>query len=112
MNRDEILKHLTIEDVPESCELLVEYLNIDAEVLQREAFYMGDNLDVFRYLIKHLEGISFRIPRLKALPSVQLRYITKRILKRPAISVQRLSFETGLDEKTIREYLRNITDHV
>lgn len=109
MNSDKILRYLQKEDIPESCELLVEYLNIDADSLRDEAFFVGDGLDVFRFLLKNLEGITFRIPRIKSMQGLLLKFLTNRLFKDPSLSTQRLSHETGLDEKTIRQYIRVIT---
>ena len=106
---NEILRRLKPEDVPEGCEVLLEYLtSLDLEAIKNEAYFVGDGLDLFRYLVKHLGGLPFRLPRVKSLQGAHIRYLKDRISTEPAVSVRRLVFETKLDEKTVREYLRMI----
>lgn len=108
MKRDGILRHLTAEDIPEACAVLTDYLDIDTETLKREKFYVGDGLDMFRYLLKHLDGLEFKIPRLRTMQEVHKRYINERTSCDKNLSVPRLSLDTGLDERTIRAYLREL----
>ena len=108
MKKDGILKFLTEDDIPESCAVLIDYLDINVEWLQGEPFYVGDGMDLFRYLVKHLEGLQFRIPRLRTMQKAHRRYLEARRINEPEVSLPRLALDTGLDEKTIREYLRDM----
>lgn len=105
---DMILRKMTEDDVPPSCLVLMEYLNIDLNDLSKEAYYVGDGLDLFRYLIKHLGGLPFRIPRVKNLQKAHIKYLQERKESEPDVTLQRLIVETKLDEKTVRRYLSEI----
>jgi hypothetical protein len=103
---DDILKHLTAKDVPEGCEILFEYLsNLDLEALKKEKFYVGDGLDLFRYVVKHLGGLPLRIPRIEKLKYAYISYFKDRMDSEPGLNVRRLMHDTKLDDKTIRKYL-------
>jgi len=105
--RDEaILKHLRVEDLPEGCEVIADYLTIDIDEIKAMSFYKGDGLDLLRYVVKCFSGLQFRIPRLTTLKLTMQDYIASRMRDEPKPSIKRLSKETGLDEKTVREYLK------
>lgn len=107
---DKILMFLTEEDITEGCAVLSEYLNITTEDLAKEKYYKADGLDLTRYLIKHLGGLSFRLPKVSKLRGPYIKYIKARLEEEPRLNIKRLVVETKLDEKTIREYLREIKD--
>jgi len=108
---DEVLKRLTIDDIPESCAFLADYLYGDfgelSEEIKRAPYYRGDGLDLMRYLIKHLGGMTCSLPKLNRMRSVCSKYIQDRLAEEPDVTVKRLSLEMNICEKVVREYLRN-----
>ena len=108
MQTDEILKHLTIDDLPESMGLFIdlfEQKNVDEIV--RERYYKNDGLDLIRYLIKHCDGVTINPPAVRTMKSLIIKYIKSKLKENPDIHINRLSYDTGLSEKTIKEYIRD-----
>lgn len=111
MRLDELLKCLREEDLPEGMDIFVEYFkDFKFQDIESEQFYCGDGFDFFRYLIKYFDGIAIKSPKLKSMKSLYLRYIQQRKEERPEITQNRLAMETGLDERTIRSYLKELDE--
>jgi len=108
-SKDEILKCLREEDLPESMDLIIDLSKQLTETpIENEAFFIGDGLDLIRWLLKYHDGINILPPMLKRNKSLILRYLQKRLKTMPEISSSRLSRETGICGKVIREYLKEI----
>lgn len=92
MKDKDILNLLKEEDLPESFAIVAEFLGIDTA----------------REMILHLDGLEFRVPRLRTLKSLNLRYLAKRKDEEPQLHPKYLAHELGLDAKTVRQYLKEI----
>lgn len=111
MQTDEILKHLTIGDLPESMGLYIDLFKQESvDAVKAEKYCTGDGLDFIRYLIKYSDGITIKTPQLRKMKPLLLRYIRQRLSECHDIHVNRLSHETGLSEKTVLEYLKEINN--
>ncbi|NLT52086.1 MAG: hypothetical protein GXX85_14365 [Ignavibacteria bacterium] len=109
MKTDAILKCLKENDLPESLGLFVDIMKeANVESLQQEGFYCGDGLDVIRLMIKYFDGMNFTVPQIKLIKPLIVRYLSKRMKLEPDIQIKRLCHETGMSERTIKEYLKNI----
>lgn len=109
MKTDAILKCLNENDLPESLGLFIDIMKeANLETLQQERFYCGDGLDVIRLMIKYFDGMNFTVPQIKLIKPLIIRYLTKRLKMDPDIHIKRLCYETGLSERTIKEYMRSI----
>lgn len=107
-SEDEILKRLTNEDLPDGCGVLLDYLGGDLDCLTAEIknspFYVGDGLDLMRYIIKHMGGITVNVPNVYRMRDVWKRYVLERASQ--STNLKRLSCEIGVDERTLRKYLQ------
>lgn len=109
MNTDGILKLLRKEDLPESMDLFIDiFSGLDIKLEEHEKYFNNDGLDLMRYLIKNLDGISISPPQVKFIKPLMLRYIENRLKEKPGMPLNRLCHETGLCEKSVREYLKEL----
>lgn len=107
MNLDLILSELSRDDLPEAYDIFLDYLSdLNIESLKKEEFYRGDGLDIFRFLLKYLEGQTLKISRVKSMRTLITRYLRTRRINEPDVPINRLAAEAGLDERTVRDYLK------
>jgi len=107
MRTDEILKHLSREHLSDSLGLFIDvFSELDMEDIKKKNYYKNDGFDIIRYIIESFDGINFKVPSVKNMRNLIEKYLEERKLEVPGISVVRLAHETGLSEKTIKEYLK------
>ncbi len=110
MNIDEILKCLKRDDLPESMGLFIDLFDQDSiDEIKNEKFYSGDGLDVVRYAIKNLGGLSVAFPQVKSIKSATLRFIENQVRANPEVHIHKLSKDTELNERTVKEYLKELS---
>lgn len=109
MNIDGILKCLQKEDLPESMGLFVDlFEQCSIDEIQKEKFYVGDGLDVVRYAIKFLGGLSVVFPQVKSIKQTTMRFIDRQLRDCPDVHVHKLSKDTELNERTVKEYMKEL----
>ncbi len=107
MKINEILKQLNINDIRELSELdLEDLIGLNDAKLAEEAFFVGDGLDVIRYLFKYYQGTIIRVPQVQKREKLLKRYIRQRKAMNLNISYTCLARETGMTVRTIRKYLK------
>lgn len=109
MNIDGILKCLKRDDLPESMGLFVDLFDQPSiEAIEKEKFFMGDGLDIIRYAIKYYGGLSVSFPQVKSLKSTTIRFLKQKIKDSADVNIHKLSKETELNERTMKEYLKEV----
>jgi hypothetical protein len=104
-----LLKFIKRKNIPDENILLLEVLERMEKAIQEEPYCDNDKqVAIHRYLIDELGGLTFKFYQIESNKDIIMEMLKSRRKEDPEITNKKLACETGLAERTITDYLREI----